>query len=82
LQPNTPSPGKNEGLNMQQNGRLPLGQAIFKGRFLYLLVFVLMLIAVQPLDETIGIFGVAANRDLDDTFGGNCKKRHSGGVLP
>jgi hypothetical protein len=41
---------------MQQNGRLPLDQAIFEGRFFYLLVFILMLIAVQPLDETIGAY--------------------------
>jgi len=41
---------------MQQNGRLPLGQAIFEGRFLYLLVFILMLIAIQPIDEIIGSY--------------------------
>ena len=43
---------------MQQNGRLPIGQAIFKGRFLYMLVLILMLIAIQPLDEAIGKYGI------------------------
>jgi hypothetical protein len=43
---------------MQKNGRLPFGRAIFECRFLYLLFFILMLIAVQPLDETIGKFGI------------------------
>ena len=28
------------------------------------------------------IFGMAANSDLDDTYRGNCKKRHPTGVLP
>jgi len=43
---------------MQQNSRLPLGQAIFKGRFFYLLGLILMLIAIQPLDEAIGKYGI------------------------
>ena len=33
-------------------------QAIFRGRFLYLLIFILLLIAIQPLDEAIGRLGV------------------------
>ena len=43
---------------MDQNGRLLLGRVIFRGRFLYLLFFILMLIAIQPLDEVIGKFGI------------------------
>jgi hypothetical protein len=39
---------------MQKNQRLPLGQIIFKGRFLYLLIYILALIAIQPLGEAIG----------------------------
>jgi hypothetical protein len=30
---------------------LPFSQVIFRDRFLYLLIFILMLIAIQPLDE-------------------------------
>jgi hypothetical protein len=36
---------------------LLFSQVIFRGRFLYLLIFILMLIAIQPLDEAIGRFG-------------------------
>ncbi len=43
---------------MQGNRRLPLGQIIFRGRFLNLLVYILVLIAIQPLDEAIGEFGL------------------------
>ena len=43
---------------MDQNGRPILGQVIFRGRFLYLLFLILMLIAIQPLDEAIGKFGI------------------------
>ena len=38
--------------------RLPLGQIIFRGRFLYLLIYILALIAIQPFDEAIGHFGL------------------------
>ena len=34
-------------------------RVIFRGRFYYMLIFILMLIAIQPLDEAIGKFGVA-----------------------
>ncbi len=43
---------------MQQNRGLPLGQIIFRGRFLNLLIYILVLIAIQPLDEIIGEFGL------------------------
>jgi hypothetical protein len=43
---------------MEQNDRLSFGRVIFKSRFLFLLVFLLMLIAIQPLDEAIGEFGI------------------------
>ena len=43
---------------MQQDDRLLLGQVIFEGRFLYLLVFILMLITIEPLDEAIGSYGL------------------------
>jgi len=43
---------------MGQNGRRLLGQVIFRGRFLYLLFFILMMIALKPLDEFIGKFGI------------------------
>ena len=43
---------------MDKNVELPYRQGIFKYRFLYLLVFILMLIAIQSLDEAIGLFGV------------------------
>jgi len=43
---------------MDQNGRRLLGQIIFRGRFLYLLFFILMMIALKPLDEVIGKFGI------------------------
>ncbi|MGD8524326.1 MAG: potassium channel family protein [Desulfobacterales bacterium] len=33
-------------------------QVIFRDRFLYLLIFILMLIAIQPLDEAIGKLGI------------------------
>jgi hypothetical protein len=35
---------------------LPFSQVIFRDRFLYLLIFILMLIAIQPLDEALGRF--------------------------
>jgi hypothetical protein len=44
--------------NIQENGHLPLERTIMEGRFIYLLVFVLMLIAIQPLDEAIGKYGI------------------------
>ena len=37
---------------------LGFSQVIFRGRFFYLLIFLLMLIAIQPLDEAIGKFGI------------------------
>ena len=43
---------------MQGNRRLPLGHIIFRGRFLNLLIYILVLIAIQPLDEAIGEFGL------------------------
>jgi hypothetical protein len=43
---------------MHQKKHLPLGQIIFRGRFLNLLVYILVLIAIQPLDEAIGEFGL------------------------
>ena len=43
---------------MQQNGRPLPGRAIFKGRFFILLVFLLLMIALQPLDEALGRYGV------------------------
>ena len=43
---------------MDKDGGLPCRQGIFRYRFLYLLVFILMLIAIQPLDEAIGLFGI------------------------
>ena len=43
---------------MDQNGRPLLAQTIFRGRFLYLLFFILMMIALKPLDEAIGKFGI------------------------
>ena len=43
---------------MQGNRRLPLGQIIFRGRFLNLLIYILVLIAIQPIDEAIGEFGL------------------------
>ena len=43
---------------MHQKSRLPLGQVIFRGRFLYLLIYILVLIAIQPLDEAMGEFGL------------------------
>lgn len=43
---------------MHKNRRLPLGQIIFRGRFLFLLIYLLALIALQPVDEAIGHFGL------------------------
>ena len=43
---------------MEQYDRLSFIRVIFKSRFLFLLVFLLMLIAIQPLDEAIGEFGI------------------------
>ncbi len=43
---------------MRGNGNLPLGQIIFRGRFLNLLIYILVLIAIQPFDEAIGEFGL------------------------
>jgi hypothetical protein len=43
---------------MHRKGRLPLGQIIFRGRFLYLLVYILALIAIQPFDEAFSEFGI------------------------
>jgi voltage-gated potassium channel len=43
---------------MDQNDRPILGQVIFRGRFLYLLFLILMLIAIQPLEEAIGKFSM------------------------
>jgi hypothetical protein len=43
---------------MHQKSRYPIAQIIFRGRFLYLLIYILVLIAIQPLDEAIGEFGL------------------------
>ncbi len=43
---------------MRGNANLPLGQIIFRGRFLNLLIYILVLIAIQPFDEAIGEFGL------------------------
>jgi hypothetical protein len=43
---------------MEQNDRFSFDRAIFKSRFLFLLVFLLMLIALQPLDEVMGELGI------------------------
>jgi hypothetical protein len=37
---------------------LMFSNVIFRGRFIYLLIFLLMLIAIQPIDEAIGRFGL------------------------
>ena len=42
---------------MNQKARRTLSQVIFRGRFLYLLIYILVLIAIQPLDEAIGGLG-------------------------
>jgi len=41
-----------------------------------------LLYLLNYLNDLEKVFGMAANRDLDDTFRGNCQKRHPGGVLP
>jgi hypothetical protein len=46
---------------MHKNRGLPLGQIIFRGRFLFLLIYLLALIAAQPIDEAIGRFGLILN---------------------
>ena len=33
-------------------------EVIFRGRFVYLLIFILLLIAIQPIDEAIGRLGI------------------------
>ena len=43
---------------MPPKKRVPLGQIIFRGRFLFLLIYLLVLIAIQPIDEAIGNLGV------------------------
>ena len=43
---------------MHKNRGFPLGQIIFRGRFLFLLIYLLALIALQPVDEAIGHFGL------------------------
>ena len=42
----------------QSKKRVPLGQIIFRGRFLFLLIYLLVLIAIQPFDEAIGELGL------------------------
>jgi hypothetical protein len=37
---------------------LRFSEVIFRGRFVYLLIFILLLIAIQPIDEAVGRFGV------------------------
>ena len=37
---------------------LRFSEVIFRGRFVYLLIFLLMLIAIQPIDEALGRFGI------------------------
>ena len=37
---------------------LRFSEVIFRGRFLYLLIFLLLLIAIQPIDEAIGRLGI------------------------
>ena len=43
---------------MKKNERLPVYEIIFQNRFIFMLVFILMLIAIQPFDEAIGKFGI------------------------
>lgn len=43
---------------MQQNGSPSPGRAIFKGRFFSLLIFLLIMLAIQPLDEVIGRYRI------------------------
>ncbi len=43
---------------MAQNDSLSLSRIILKSRFLFLLVFLLLLIALQPLDEVVGELGI------------------------
>jgi len=43
---------------MQKILHLPLDQIIFRGRFLSLLIYILVLIAIQPFDEAIGQVGL------------------------
>lgn len=43
---------------MEEDTRLPFTQICFKHRFIYLLVFLLIMIAIAPLDEVLGRFGI------------------------
>ena len=43
---------------MDTDGPLPFSQIIYKNRFLYLLIFIFILIAIQPLDAVIGNVGI------------------------
>ncbi len=43
---------------MDINDPLPFRQIIYRNRFLYLLIFIFILIAIQPLDAAIGNFGI------------------------
>ena len=46
---------------MHKNRRLPIGQIIFRGRLLFLLIYLLALIAALPIDEALGRFGLILN---------------------
>ena len=37
---------------------LRFSEVIFRGRFVYLLIFILLLIAIQPIDEALGRLGI------------------------
>ena len=43
---------------MDKDTYVPFSQKRFKNRFIYLLVFLLIMIAVAPLDEVLGRFGI------------------------
>ena len=43
---------------MDQDTCVPFSQICFKNRFIYLLVFLLIMFAIAPLDEVLGRFGI------------------------
>ena len=43
---------------MDKDTCLPFTQVCFKNRFIYLLVFLLVMVAIAPLDEVLGRFGI------------------------
>ena len=46
------------GENVDANGPTPFSRIIYGNRFIYLLVFIFILIAIQLLGEAIGRFGL------------------------